>query len=82
MATPKTGFRLPAETVQQLAALAALDSPGRPNTTATLCRIIAAAHRAEGLPPITEAGPVVTPTRTTPARKRAPAKPKRAVPKR
>lgn len=52
MTTPKKTYRLPPLTVGQLAALAVRDSPGRPNQTATLCRIIATAYRAEGSPPI------------------------------
>jgi len=44
---PKTSLDLPALTLRQLAALARRDNPGRPNRTATLCRIVDAAARGE-----------------------------------
>lgn len=73
MTTPKKTYRLPDVTVGQLDAMAFRDSPGRPNATATLCRIIATAYRAEGEPP------VPSPAETAPTR-RPPPEPEPAAP--
>lgn len=66
----RTSFDLPALTLAQLAELAAHDNPGRPNKTASLCRLVAAAHRGlagpaqhtpEHADPVRQTGGMTTP---------------------